>query len=339
VDVRIQASAILAAVLLAACGSTPEHAARRADPAPPAATIPAGLDLPAEGPLTDPRQLLALVPASAEVVTITDFDAIRARLGVPDLTSAELMTDRTEFWNRADTEAVLLTDGVLREDSSVFELDHGFTQDDVDWELHFTGPGGGGWVLALRPDLDLAKIRGALGEPALAGARLLADSHLLVTGTATGDEPVWAMEPELAELVEDGAESAYLRKGCVPVRTALGPDATYDDQAALVAAEDPTYLRPLEAFAVQFGDQIATARLGIGRIDLHQRADLVDVWPATGSPSFADGFDGSPVADPGTGRIGLRVANPLVAAQLTLTELLPFAVCNEVEPFEEPTGL
>lgn len=335
---RAAAVLLLVALLLAGCGGTPDGTARRAEPTS-TPTIPAGLDLPSEGPLTDPRQVLALVPASAEFVTITDFDLIRARLGVPDLTSADLMTDRTEFWQRAEQEAVLLTDGLLREDNSVFELDHGFTQDDVDLEVHFAGPDGAGWVLGLRPDLDLDRVRGALDEDALAGSRLLAGSHLVVKGTASGEEPVWAQDPALAELSEDGAETTYLRKGCVPVQTALGPDATYDDQAALVAAEDPTYLRPLEGFALQFGDLVATARLGPGRIDLHQRADLVDVWPATGTPGFADGFDGSPVADPGTGRIGLRVADPVVAATLTLTELLPFAVCNEVVPFEEPTGL
>jgi hypothetical protein len=273
------------------------------------------------------------------VLTVTDFDAVRARLGVPDLTSDDLMTDRSAFWERASREAVLLTDGLLREESSRFMLDHGFTQDDVDWEAHFTGPDGPGWVLAFRPDLDMRRVRGALGEDALAGATVLPDQHLVVKGIADEGERVWAMDPVFADLTAPDAESTYLRSGCVLVRTALGPNATYDDQAALVAQEDPTYLRPLEAFTVSFGDQVATARLGVDRIDLHARADLVDIWPNTGPIGIADAFEGLAVADPGTGRIGLRVTNPVAAADLTLTATLPFAVCNEVEPFEEPTGL
>jgi len=273
------------------------------------------------------------------VLTVTDFDAVRARLGVPDLTSDDLMTDRSAFWERADREAVLLTGGLLREDGSRFMLDHGFTQDDVDWEAHFTGPDGAGWVLAFRPDLDMRRVRGALGEDALTGATVLADQHLVVKGVADEGERVWAMDPVFADLTAADAESTYFQKGCVPVRTALGPDATYDDQAALVAQQDPTYLRPLEAFTVSFGDQVATARLGVDRIDLHARADLVDIWPTTGPIGIGDAFEGLAVADPGTGRIGLRVTNPVAAANLTLAETLPFAVCNEVEPFEEPTGL
>jgi hypothetical protein len=45
------------------------------------------------------------------------------------------------------------------------------------------------------------------------------------------------------------------------------------------------------------------------------------------------------VGDPGTGRIGYDVPRPGAAAALTLLEELPFAVCNEVSPVAEPTGL
>ena len=43
--------------------------------------------------------------------------------------------------------------------------------------------------------------------------------------------------------------------------------------------------------------------------------------------------------DPSTGRIGYTGSSPVPAATATLTDLLPFAVCNEVLPMEEPTGL
>ncbi len=286
---------------------------------------------------------MALVPESAEVLTITDFDEVRARFGADNLSSDSLMTDRSEFWERASTESVLLTDGLLREESSRLTLDHGFSQDDVDWEARFTGPEGAGYVLAFRPGLNMERVRGALRDKelrdTLGGAEVLTGQHLLVKGVADPGEPVWAMDAELAALAEDGVESAYLQKRCVPVRTALGTDATYEDQQTLLERMDPTYLRPLEAFSVSFSDRVVTARLGADRTDLHDRADLTEVWPATGSVAFDEAFGGLPVADPGTGRIGLQVRNPVAAAGLTLEERLPFAVCNEVEPFEEPTGL
>jgi hypothetical protein len=218
-------------------------------------------------------------------------------------------------------------------------LDHGFTQDDVDWEARFTGPDGAGYALAFRPDLDMAEVRGALKEKALKGASVLGKEHLLVKGVAEEGDPVWAMDPLLPKLVDvGGAESTYLRRGCVPVRDALGADATSADQEALIAKADPTYLRPLEAFSVSFGDQVATARLGRDRTDLHERAHLVGLWPDTGTFGLKDGFAGLAVADPSTGRIGLRVVDPVAAATLTLDEMLPFAVCNEVLPFEKPTS-
>ena len=324
-------------VLASGCGSTPS-APDRTQPEPNQ-TVPSSLELAEGEPARDPRQALALVPDSATVLTITDFDAIRARIGVNDLTSDSVMADRTAFWEQAARESVLLTDGLLREDNSVFMLDHGFTEDDVDWEAHFTGPDGPGYAVAFRPDLDMDRVRGAMKETALSGATLLEEEHLLVKGVATEGQPVWAMDPALRKLTETGAESTYLRRGCVPVQVALGVDATYEDQAELVNAADPTYLRPLEAFSVSFGDQVATARLGLERTDLHERAHLVGLWPDTGGGIGLDaGFEGLAVADPSTGRIGLRVVNPVAAATLTLAEMLPFAVCNEVLPFEEPTG-
>ena len=133
------------------------------------------------------QQALALVPLDADVVTVTDWDAIRARLGVPDLTSEDLMSDRTAFWEQARQEAVLLTDGLLLEDNSELMLDHGFTQDDVDWEARWSGPDGAGYALRFRDDLDLAAVQAAIdaevGE--LAGATVRADEHLVVEGPPT----------------------------------------------------------------------------------------------------------------------------------------------------------
>ncbi len=98
-------------------------------------------------------------------------------------------------------------------------------------------------------------------------------------------------------------------------------------------------LDDLPGVAISFGDDVATAWLGPDRGDLVDRADLVGDWPTTGPIGFADGFSGDPAVDPSTGRIGFHVANPVAAANLTLTDILPFGVCNDATPLDEPTGL
>jgi hypothetical protein len=334
--VRILLGVVLSTAVLAGCSASD---APEPKPAPLPTAVPPALQLP-DHPTSDVWRGLALVPADAEVVTLTDLDQVRVRFGVPDLSGEDTMTERSAFWERADRDASLLTGGVLRPEASRLWLDHGISEDDVDWEVHFTGPSRSGYVVAFRPDLDMRRVRGALNERSLRGARLMADQHLLVKGTAEDGERVWASEPTLPELTDDKTESAYLRRGCVPVRTALGDDATPEDVEALLAKQNPHHLRPLEAFSVSFIGEIVTARIGGGRIDLLDRADLSEVWPRTDGDAltFRDGFAGEPVDDPSTGRIGYRVANPPAAAAVTLEELLPFAVCNDVVPIEEPSG-
>jgi hypothetical protein len=212
----------------------------------------------------------------------------------------------------------------------------------VDWEARFTGPEGrAGYVLGFRPGQDMSDVAKAVDAKVgpLRGSRVVPGRRLLVLGVAAAGERVWAMDPAWLALTDGLGETSYLRSGCIPVNDALGPDATVEDQAALVSQMDPTYLRPLEGFSVSFSDEVATARLGVDRMDLQDRADLPEIWPTTGDLGFSDGFDAVPVADAASGRIGLRVADPPVAAGLTLTEQLPFAVCNKVEPLPEPTGL
>lgn len=306
------------------------------DPAPPARLA----GTPAYDARLEPAAgVLPLVPATATTLTVTDLDGIRRQLGVPDLTSEDLMTDRSEFWSRAEAEAPLLTAGMLREDTSTLMLDYGFTEDDVDWEAHFTGPDGNGFVLGLRPDLDLAGVTRAVadGVAGLAGARVLPERHLVVSGTTGDGADSWATDPAVVPLVGEPAEATYLRRGCVPLTDALGPDATAEDQDAVLASHDVTDLDELEAFAVELGDHLATVRLGRDRADLFARRDLGQDWPAR-DPAFGDGFSGA-AGDPASGRIGYDVPRPPVAVRLVLTEELPFAVCNETTPIPEPTGL
>jgi len=281
---------------------------------------------------------LAMVPGSATTVTVTDFDEIRKELGVPDLTSRDPVVDRFDFWERARSEAPLLSEGMLQADNSELMIDHGFTQDDVDWEAHFTGPDGNGYVLAFRPDLDMARVAGAVeaGVGSLDGARVIAKDHLVVSGTAEEGVGVWANDPTWRSLVsEEPAEATYLRRNCIPLTEALGPDAGAEEQEALLAKHPVTNLDDLPGFTVGFGDHNATVRLEPNRDDLFDRLDLGRDWPV---PSFGNAFR-SGVGDPGTGRIGYQVPRPAQAASLTLLDELPFAVCNDVTPLPEPTGL
>jgi len=308
------------------------------EPAPPAP--PRLADLPPEpAPPYDSRAepaeaVLALVPQSAQVVTVTDWDQVRVQLGQPDLTGEALMTDRLEFWRRAETEAAALTDGLLRQDESRLALDYGLAQDDVDWEARFTGADGPGYVIALRPDLPLDGVRRAVadGVGPLEGARVREADHLVVEGVA--DRDVWANEQTWTPLVGEPAASTYLHRGCVPLNEALGPDAGVEEQDALLAEHPVTTLEPLAGFAVAFGDHDATVRVDRDRPDLFERLRIGEDWPVAGFASaYVDG-----AADPASGRIGYSVPRPAAAVGLALLGELPFGICDEVVPLDEPTG-
>ncbi len=279
--------------------------------------------------------VLSLVPQSADTITVMNWDQVRVHLGQPDLTSDDLMTDRLAFWERARTEAALLTDGLLIEDGSTYELDYGFTQDDVDWEARWRGDDGPGFALGLRPDLDLAGVRRAIddGVGPLAGAELRAGEHLVVLGAA--DVDVWGNEGWWEPLVDEPATATYLQRGCIPLNEALGPDADAEDQEALLAEHTVTSLDELPGFAIEFGDHLATVWVEPGRDDLFERLRIGEDWPVDG---FADAYVNG-AADPSTGRLGYTLPDPRAAAGLALLEELPFAICPEVVPFEEPTGL
>lgn len=329
-------AAAAALVTLAGCGDP----GLTAQDLPPEAT-PTIAAYDAKSEVQAAQAALTLVPADASVVTVTDFDESRASLGVPDLTSDDLMTDRSDYWERARRESVLLAEGMLLADNSELMLDYGFTQDDVDWEAHFTTPDGPGWILGFRPDLDLAPVQQAVadGVAGLSGARVDPARHLVSVGAATDGQDTWGTIEGIADLTSDTpAESTYYRAGCVPLSTALGPDADIEDQEAVVSKHDPTALAPLTRFSVSFADGVATARLGSDRTDLFARSELAAAFPTVGPIGFGDAF-AMPVVDPSTGRIGYDVVAPVAAATATLTDLLPFAVCDEVVPMAEPTGL
>lgn len=329
---RLGAAVALVVVLASGCLSQAEEPTVVPFPTDPVEVVPsydeaAGLE-PGVG-------ALALIPAAATTVTITDFDEIRAQLGVPELTSEDPIGDSNAFWERAHSDTVMLAEGLLRDQNSRFLLDYEFTQDDVDWEAHFIGPDGlAGWVLSLRPDLDMARVERAVkdGIGPLKGAEVDAANHLVTMAAADEGDEVWGGQAGVLALVSDvPAESSYLRTGCIPLADVLGPDAGFEDQEEVLSDFDITQLDDAGTFGVSFVDGLATARLGEGHSDLFDRADLAESFPTIGSIGFGDGFADS-VVDPSTGRIGFDVINPVAAVNLTLTDELPFAVCNEVPP-------
>jgi hypothetical protein len=262
---------------------------------------------------------LTLVPDDATTLRVTDFGQVRLQLGEPLLTSASPPARRAAFWRRAQAESPLLSTGRLRPVDARLLRDYGFTQDDVAWEAAFTGPSGEGWVARLRDDLDLTGVRRAVadGVGALAGAELDEETRLVSVGAAPDGGATWAEADDLTDLVSAGAASAtYVERGCVPVETALGGDA---------AAAPEADLTELEAWSVSFGGSLATVRLGPTRDDVFVRLRMADDLPATG-PELARGFTQG-VADPVGGRIGFEMADPAVAARLTLQRRLPFVAC------------
>jgi hypothetical protein len=273
--------------------------------------------------------VLDLVPRTATVVTVTDWDRIRVQLGQPELTSESLHSDRTKFWQREETQAPALTQGMLRDHDSEYELDYGFTQDDVDWEAHWSGPDGTGYALAFRPGVDLAKVQLAIrqGVGPLADGRLQESRRLVVHGTS--DVDVWGSEATWAPLVSDPAEATYLHRGCIPLQDALGPDATAEDEDRLLARHRINVtLRDLPGFAVSFGDHVATVRMPVGQPDLFERLHVAQDWPvADFGRAWRDG-----VGDPSSGRLGFSLPEPQPAVALALTGELPFGVCSEVTP-------
>lgn len=347
---------ILVGSLAGACASQEQQptSASTAAPADSRDEDHSSTDQVAPSPETGPSAYgLALLatPAEATHLTVTDYDAIRERLGVPDLTSQDIMTDRLEFWRAAEASTVLLTGGLLRAENSRYDLTYDFTQDDVDAEARWSGPGGGGLLLALRPDLDLDLVQAAIddGAPGLVGANL--DRATSTVAEGVGTEGVWASlsDSTLAAVGEVAAESLLVRNGCVPFATALGVDASVEDQDEVLSAHDVESLLDVDAVAIAFTGMTATVRLGYPadtgsaaiEEDLAARVALAQDWPTTETIGFSDGFgSGSVVGVDGTvGELSYAVTNPGAAATLALADLVPLGVCSDVELLEEPTGL
>ena len=284
----------------------------------------------------------AYAPADAVVVTVTGWDALRDRLGVPSLRGASNPADRARFWQQVSESAAVLTPSRLHRADDRLLVEHGLTADDVDWEARFEGPGGRGFVLGLRPGLPLDRVRGAItaGVAGLADTQLLAGARVVLGGTAVrpgGARQTWRTDPVLLAAVADTAresapESAYLRRGCVPLPEALGPGAGPSIGERLAATHELDELMPLEAFSVTYGGLVGTVRLGEDRLDIVERADLLADWPPVTEPPLATVMSTDAAVDPAGGRLGLTIEDPAAVAELTLRGVLPYAVCPTDEP-------
>ena len=294
--------ALLAAVLVMGGCSDDEP------PEPPAAIVSETPDPAYDGSLEPSAAVLALVPETAQTLTVTDFDQVKLELGLPDVASGSDPAEVQELWDRAVAERPLLTPGMLRTVDERLQKTYGFSQVDVMWEAHFFDGGDqeAGWVLAFREGADMQAVQRAVddGVGPLAGATVDAARRLATSGTTSDPTRSWATDEATTALVGLPANATYVARECLPKEA----DADVD-------------VDELEAWSVQFEGSLVTARLGEGRRDLFTRMRL-----GAAEPEFAAAYDGG-VADPRTGRIGYVMAHPADAARLAMVKRLPFAAC------------
>jgi hypothetical protein len=314
---RALAGVLLTGLLTGGCSGG------RAAPAPqPSPVVPTAIPS-YDGSLPPARAVLALVPIRATTVLVTDFAVIRRQVGLPELTGESDAGDRAAFWERAATASPLLSRGLLRPVDQRLRTSFGFGQDDVLWEAHFSGGGTRGWVLALRPGIDPARVRDAVrrGVGPLAGARVDLPDRLVALGTAQPGEPVWGSDPRWRTLLPTAGEAVVARRGCLDPSALPGPGAAVTRRL--------TTLQPLDGFTLTLGDHVATARMSRGRDDLFDRGRLAAAW-RVGGGRFGSVFRHE-VGDPSTGRIGFDVPHPDRAAALVRAGLLPFGVCGAAD--------
>ena len=283
--------------LLAACGD--HSAAPRPEPSASPSRAPAY-----DGSLPPAEAVMALVPADATGLAVTDFEELKASFGLNELDSSSTSAELAEFWNRADRSA-MLTPGILRRADPQLRSGYGFGAADVAWEATFTRSDGNGWVVRLADGVPMAKVRAAVeaGVGPLANAVVDAPHHLVSRGATKPGQPNWAADHDLTGLATAPAASTYVGRGC------------------LEGDPGKERLQPLRAYAVGLASTLATVRLGTDRDDLFTRMHLGRRLPA-----FARAFTHG-VADPSSGRIGYEMSDPAVAAEVILRRQLPFAVC------------
>ena len=216
---------------------------------------------------------MAVIPQKAAVVTFTDVELVKKRLGYAGVTSESPTSERFDFWERARADGVMFTGTRLYDDSSVMSLDYSWTGEDVAWEVDFVLTEDGchrsmlcdtshGFVLGLRRDLDWSVVTKSLQDNGFAAdptnvetfrtddpkapfelVHLIPELHAIAGGNELGLQRISDVvdgAPPYAPLLGpiydrlDTVESMHAATGCVDLPTALGPDATTDDIAAFL---------------------------------------------------------------------------------------------------------
>jgi hypothetical protein len=242
---------------------------------------------------------LHTVPAAATIVSFTDLDKAKQRLGYPGLTSESPTRDRFDFWERARADGSLLTGTRLYDDTSRMSIDYGWTGEDVSWEIDFTATEDGcvrsmlcepaqGYILGLRHDLDWRTILEsvtrnnftslgsqlglwATADPGQPFTQLLLIPQLraVASGNSIGIRRIAqvidgapAVAAKTVTLINalGPVESAYIEPaGCVSLGEALGPDATNDDLDTFFKRNDASGLAEADGYAVGIRDDRSAA--------------------------------------------------------------------------------
>lgn len=297
------AGLLLGAGALTGCTSSSPPPQGQEPPAPQPTLTVSPVDI------TPAQRALAHVPGDVTAVTITDFDRAALQLGLEELSSDLPGRERNAFWNRAQRETAILSDGLLRPFGPQLLRDHSFSQEDVGWEARLFDADGQevGWILGLHTIIDPRAVQKAVdaGVGPLADAVVDVEAGLVLSGAAVDVTDPWGDDDATGMIVTGTAVGTYVERGCVP------------------APAGATGLEPLAAYSVALEGTLATVRLGTDRQDLFTRIGL-----AADDKAVARAFEGG-VADPASGRIGYRLADPVGAAELTLRRALPFAACAD----------
>lgn len=297
------AGLLIGAAALTGCTSS-SPAPQGQEPAAPQATLTVSPD-----DTTPAQRALAHVPGAVTAVTVTDFDRAALQLGLEELSSDLPQRERNDFWDRARRQTAILSDGLLRPVGPQLLRDHSFAQEDVGWEARLFDDQGQevGWILGLHTIIDPRAVQKAVdaGVGPLADAVVDVDAGLVLSGAAVDATDPWGDDDPTGMLVTGNAVGTYVERGCVP------------------APAGASGLEPLAAYSVALEGTLATVRLGTDRQDLFARIAL-----AAEDEQVTKAFEGG-VADPGSGRIGYRLTDPVAAAELTLRRALPFAACAD----------
>jgi hypothetical protein len=216
---------------------------------------------------------MSVVPQEAAVVTFTDLDLLKKRLGYAGVTSESPTSERFAFWERARADGAMFTGTRLYDASSVMSLDYGWTGEDVGWEVDFVLTEDGcrqsmlcdtsrGYVLGLRLDLDWSVVTKSLQDNGFeadptddetfrtddpkapfALVHLIPELHAIAGGNGLGLQRIADVvggAPPYAPLLGPiydrlgTVESMHAATGCVDLPSALGPDGTTDDISAFL---------------------------------------------------------------------------------------------------------